>query len=88
MSIIKYTVAFDLSNGDVRESTSHLAWTEEATLPKAVEANVVGLYPNHSFQTVEGWGCAMTESALLAAFREEAGGSPRCAEPPGSGRRA
>ena len=73
MSIIKYTVAFDLSNGDVRESTSHLAWTDEATLPKAVEASVVGVYPNHTFQTVEGWGCAMTESAcwLLAQMSPE-----------------
>jgi len=30
---------------------------------------VVGLYPNHTFQTVEGWGCAMTESACWMLSR-------------------
>ena len=68
MGIKKHTVAFDLSTGEIRHETEAMAWTDEATLPKAVEANVVGLYPAHTFQTVEGWGCAMTESAcwLLA----------------------
>ena len=63
MSILKHTVSFDLSEGVAREATENLSWIDETALPKAVEANVVGLYPNHTFQTVEGWGCAMTESA-------------------------
>lgn len=69
MSIEKHTVSFDLSVGAVREVSESLSWTDEATLPKAVEANVVGLYPNHTFQTVEGWGCAMTESACWLLSR-------------------
>lgn len=69
MSIVKHTVSFDLSTGVTHEATERLSWTDESTLPKAVEANVVGLYPNHTFQTVEGWGCAMTESACWLLSR-------------------
>ena len=69
MSTVKHTVAFDLSTGVTCEAVERLSWTDEATLPKAVEANVVGLYPNHTFQTVEGWGCAMTESACWLLSR-------------------
>ena len=69
MSIVKHTVAFDLSTGEIREAVERLSWIDEATLPKAVEANVVGLYPGHTFQTVEGWGCAMTESACWLLSR-------------------
>ncbi len=69
MPIVKHTVSFDLSGGVTREATESLSWTDEAALPKAVEANVVGLYPDHTFQTVEGWGCAMTESACWLLSR-------------------
>ncbi len=69
MSTVKHTVAFDLSTGVTCEAVERLSWTDEATLPKAVEADVVGLYPNHTFQTVEGWGCAMTESACWLLSR-------------------
>lgn len=69
MSIVKHTVSFDLSGGIAYEATESLSWTDETALPKAVEANVVGLYPNHTFQTVEGWGCAMTESACWLLSR-------------------
>ena len=69
MSIEKHTVAFDLSAGITHEAVERLSWIDEAALPKAVEANVVGLYPAHTFQTVEGWGCAMTESACWLLSR-------------------
>ena len=74
MPTLKHTVSFDLSTGEIHDSNSCLSWIDEASLPKAVEANVVGLYPNHTFQTVEGWGCAMTESAcwLLAQMSPSA----------------
>ena len=73
MSIVRRTVSIDLTTGITHETTQRLSWIDEATLPKAVEANVVGLYPSHAFQTVEGWGCAMTESAcwLLARMTPE-----------------
>ena len=73
MSIVKHTVSFDLFSGETRHEQKELCWIDESTLPKAVEANVVGLYPDHTFQTVEGWGCAMTESAcwLLAQMTPE-----------------
>ena len=73
MPVMKHTVSFNQSTGEIRHEMESLTWTDEAALPKAVEANVVGLYPNHTFQTVEGWGCAMTESAcwLLAQMSPE-----------------
>ena len=73
MSILKKTVLFDLESGRVTLDESRLAWVDEATLPKAVEARVVGLYPDYTFQTVEGWGCAMTEAScyLLANMAPE-----------------
>lgn len=73
MSILKTTVMFDLETGAIRREERRLEWKDEATLPKAVEANVVGLYPDYTFQTVEGWGCAMTEATcyLLANMTPE-----------------
>ena len=69
MSILKKTILFDLNDGSVRRNEHWMDWTDEATLPKAVEARVVGLYPNYTFQTVEGWGCAMTEASCYLLSR-------------------
>ncbi len=73
MSIIKKTIGFDAASGTIQVDESRLTWTDEASLPKAVEARVVGLYPDYTFQTVEGWGCAMTESScyLLSKMSPE-----------------
>ena len=69
MSIRKTTVYFDRADGSIRQEESRLAWVDESALPKAVEANVVGLYPDYAFQTVEGWGCAMTEASCYLLSR-------------------
>lgn len=73
MSIIKKTVNFDLVSGGIFTEEGRLNWVDEATLPKAVEANVIGLYPDYTFQTVQGWGCAMTEAScyLLSQMTPE-----------------
>ena len=72
-SVLKKTLRFDLSSGAITPEETRLSWTDEADLPKAVEANVIGLYPNYTFQTVEGWGCAMTEAScyLLSKMTPE-----------------
>ena len=73
MAIFKKTVNFDSIDGSILLEESCLVWTDESTLPKAVEANVVGLYPDYTFQRVEGWGCAMTEATcyLLSQMTPE-----------------
>lgn len=73
MAIRKKTIGFDLANGRILPQESHLEWIDEATLPKAVEASVIGLYPDYVFQTVQGWGCAMTEAScyLLSQMTPE-----------------
>ncbi len=73
MAIIKKTVCFDPASGRCGLEEKQLQWVEESTLVKAVEARVVGLYPDHTFQTLEGWGCAMTEAScyLLAKMQPE-----------------
>lgn len=73
MPIVKKTICFDCAGGRSRLEETKLNWTNETTLVKAVEAHAVGLYPDYTFQTVMGWGCAMTESAcyLLAQMTPE-----------------
>ncbi len=73
MTVVQKTVYFDEATGSTCFAEKELQWVEEASLVKAVEARVVGLYPDYTFQTVEGWGCAMTEAAcyLLSQMSEE-----------------
>ena len=73
MAVIKNTLLFDLKSGDISRREARLDWVDESTLPKAVEASVIGLYPDYTFQTLEGWGCAMTEAScyLLANMTPE-----------------
>lgn len=74
MPIIKKTVCFDPLTGSSQVQQQQLQWVDEADLVKAVEARVVGLYPDYTFQTVRGWGCAMTEAScyLLSQMAPEA----------------
>lgn len=46
---------------------------QEAQEETMTESNVVNLYPEFTFQTIEGFGCAMTESSayLLSQMKEE-----------------
>lgn len=71
--IVQKIIGFDLSTGRIEREVRPLQWIDEAALPKAVEANVVGLYPDYTFQKVEGWGCAMTEAScyLLSSMTPE-----------------
>ncbi len=73
MAVNKTTIYFDIKTGEITHADETLTWVDEATLPKAVEAGVVGLYPDYAFQTVEGWGCAMTETACYLLSRMSPG---------------
>lgn len=73
MSIIQKSVCFDAATGQATVLERSLSRVDESTLVKAVEARVVGLYPEYTFQTLEGWGCAMTEAScyLLSRMQPE-----------------
>ena len=66
------SILFDKRTGAIRSDCRELTWQDEASLPKQVEANVVGLYPDYTFQTVEGWGCAMTEASCYLLSKMDA----------------
>ena len=69
MAVTKETILFDTKTGAITREREALQWLDEATLPKAVEASVVGLYPDYTFQKLEGWGCAMTETSCYLLSR-------------------
>ena len=50
-----------------------LAPEDESKSVKMIESNVINLYPDFAFQTIEGFGGAMTESSayLLSRMDEE-----------------
>ena len=67
------TIGFDRRSGETNERITELPALEEAGFDHIVEDHVIGIYPAFSFQTLEGFGCAMTESAcfLLSGMPEE-----------------
>lgn len=66
-------ISFNVSTGEVRKESITLEVVDESTLVKNVESNVVGIYPKYTYQVVEGFGCAMTETAcyLLSRLGQE-----------------
>ena len=48
------------------QKTEELALTDESREPRAVEMNVVNIYPQVTYQTIRGFGGAMTEAAGYA----------------------
>ncbi|MBQ3425306.1 MAG: glycoside hydrolase [Clostridia bacterium] len=69
MTAHQRTVGFDVETGEITCKEHALTWADETALPKAVEARVVGLYPDYTFQVFEGWGCAMTEASCWLLSR-------------------
>lgn len=72
MKAVQKTVSYDVHTGITSVQEKDLPLREEASLQVHVESSVVGLYPDYRFQTVEGFGCALTESAcyLLSKLSE------------------
>ena len=54
---------YDCASGRVTFEERTPGVADESTLTRQVESNVVGIYPDYIYQTMEGFGCAMTESA-------------------------
>ena len=59
----KQTIYFNYEDLSYIGETNNLEILNEAELSANVENNVVGIYPSYKFQTIEGFGCALTESA-------------------------
>ena len=74
MKAIQNAIRFDKTIGQAHIQTADLLVRDERTLTQQKEQNVVGLYPAYSYQTFDGYGCAMTESAcfLLSKMSPEA----------------
>lgn len=73
MKVKQSTIHFDCETGkySVKESCPEVQ--QESELEKQVEEHVIGVYPSYEFQTIEGFGCALTESAcyLLSQMDSE-----------------
>lgn len=66
------TVAYDLSTGAVHKEEKTLPVIRESELDHAKESNIVGIYPDYLFQRIDGFGCALTESACYLLARMDA----------------
>lgn len=80
-SVKQTTTFYDRKTGECTVREASLKLTDECSLNKQIEENIVGLYPSYQFQTVEGFGCAMTESAcylLMQMGEQEREAALRC----------
>ncbi|MBR6404944.1 MAG: glycoside hydrolase [Lachnospiraceae bacterium] len=57
---------FTTQGAALQESVTEIVMTDEALEPRALENQVVNLYPDMTFQTITGFGGAMTEAAGYA----------------------
>ena len=59
--------------GEAKTWEKALVPEDESKSVKMIESNVINLYPDFAFQTIEGFGGAMTESSayLLSRMDEE-----------------
>ena len=64
MKMKLYTTLWE--NEAIKETVSEPVMTDESKEPRAVEMQVVNVYPQVMYQTVEGFGGAMTEAAGYA----------------------
>lgn len=73
MKFQKTTLQYDFDTGMCKGDTEAVETARESTLQKQVEANIVQLYPNYTFQTFEGFGCCLNESScyLLSKMASE-----------------
>ena len=64
MKALKTTVHYDVTAGRTHTEQTELSVMDEAmNTEHIVESNVVGIYPDYTFQMMEGYGCSLTDSA-------------------------
>ncbi len=65
-------IGFDVATGEKLISEVSVPFTKEQEMERQVEQGVVGIYPGYEYQIMEGYGCAMTESACYLLSKLEA----------------
>lgn len=65
MKAKQHSILFSRENGVVSHLCQDLPVLNEGDFDHIVESHVIGLYPSFTFQTIEGFGCAMTETACF-----------------------
>lgn len=65
------TTFFDTVSGEASFASSDLTVIDESTLKRVKESQVVGIYPDFTYQTFEGYGCAMTETSCYLLSKME-----------------
>ncbi len=73
MNAVQKITYYDKETGKVSWEEKRPEALYEAALDSQIESNVVGLYPDYLFQEIDGFGCAMTETAcyLLSKMTPE-----------------
>ena len=65
MKAYQTTICYDSGSAKTSRIQAEPDVRAEASLDTVVESFVIGIYPDYTFQTVEGFGCAMTESSCF-----------------------
>ena len=71
MKGIQTITSFDTETGKEAFETRPVQMLAEAALPKQIESNVLGIYPEYRFQVFDGFGCAMTETSCYLLSKME-----------------
>ncbi|MBQ9251197.1 MAG: glycoside hydrolase [Clostridia bacterium] len=73
MKAIQHSIQYDRKTGQAAHFESEASCLPENQFPHIVEDHVIGLYPSFRFQKVDGFGCALTETAcyLLSQMSPE-----------------
>lgn len=72
LNFTQHTTWFDTKTGEVTQKSTVLSAFEEAGQERCIESNVIGIYPDYTFQTMEGFGCAMTETSCYLLSKMDA----------------
>ena len=66
---VQHTILYERKSGKITHLEKKTAQVDESSFAHIVESHVIGLYPEYTFQTVDGFGCAMTETSCYLLSR-------------------
>lgn len=74
MNVKQTNILFNNKTGSIATQLQSPAMVDESTLQHHIETGLVNIHPDFTYQTMEGFGCAMTESAsyLLSRMKPDA----------------
>lgn len=73
MNAKKTTTYFNVETNSYTQKERNLDFIDEKIQNKVKESNVIGIYPGFTYQKIDGYGCAMTETScyLLSKMESE-----------------